>query len=100
MISLKMEYCKSCGDCCFVDCKGSDGLCHMNPRYDVCDSFPIMNTGMDYFLGICKGINENKIPRKAIEDIILRLNNGENNFEVKSQGLDFLITPDEISNDF
>lgn len=99
MSKLEIEYCKSCGACCFDECKGKDGLCHKNPRHEICDLYPIMSTptktGIEYWKAekekeTCMGILNKAIPVNLLEEIILRLNSGETGFEVKAPGFYFV----------
>jgi hypothetical protein len=91
MMILKMKYCESCGACCFEDCKSNDGKCHVIYKPTVCNPYPIMNVGNEYFIGICKGIIDEKVPLNALENIVKRLNLGEDNFKVKFSDFYFSI---------
>ena len=87
MILLKIDYCKECGDCCFSDCKSDDCICHALIRPEICDSYPIIKSCNEYWLGECTGIIKGKVDKNALEKIISRLKSGEKNFELYNEDL-------------
>ncbi|MDD2678599.1 MAG: hypothetical protein PHT91_01745 [Candidatus Nanoarchaeia archaeon] len=89
MIKLEMSLCKGCGDCCLDICKSADGICHETRKTPACYAFPIIKTGTEYSINMCKGIIRNESAISILEKIILRLNKGEKDFEIRSQGIYF-----------
>jgi hypothetical protein len=90
-MKLKMDYCKTCGDCCLADCKSSDGECHEDNSFKkyTCDMYPLFEVNKKFYFNVCNGIIRGELPLSDIKEIIKRLDNGERNFEVRKESLYF-----------
>ena len=89
-IILYIDYCNVCGDCCILDCKSEsfDGItCTHHEKSVICKMFPIAIMRNKYYLRQCKGVAFDYLPVAVLNDIIKRLNKGENQFEVKTKDL-------------
>ncbi|MFX1276477.1 MAG: hypothetical protein ACFFBP_06340 [Promethearchaeota archaeon] len=94
-IFLQIIYCNECGDCCLLDCKSEsyDGGSCTHPEKSVfCEMFPISIIRNKYYLRQCKGVAFDLLPINILNRIIDRLNQGEENFEVKTKELHFSIS--------
>jgi len=89
-IDLNLDYCNECGDCCLLDCKSkffNGKTCTHPEKSAICEMFPIAFMRNKYYLRQCKGVAFELLPISVLINIIDRLNQGKNQFEVKVNDL-------------
>ena len=94
-IILYLDFCNECGDCCLLHCKSEyfNGKICLHPEKSViCEIFPIALMRNKYYLRQCKGVVFDNLPVADLNDIIERLNKGEDQFEVETKDLYFKVS--------